>query len=262
MIHRRSFFSRSGLGLAASTALGWAGWAATEKAKPYFEILVFRLQYGSQQIRMSNWAEKYLLPLVQKYSFGPVGFFNEQIGPNIPAFYSLFSYPSLGGREELWEQVTQDPVWRKGWEKLESGDEPPFYREDAWLLRATDYSPRLEPTSSKGDKRIYELRVYESPTYRQLRALHQRFSGPEIPIFHRSGIYPVFYAETDIGPNLPNLTYLTPFNSLAHREEAWRTFGNDPEWPPVLKASIERSGEIVRNITSVILTPTEFSMLR
>ena len=144
---------------------------------------------------------------------------------------------------------------------MEAGHGPPFYRADGWLLQATDYSPEFKAVSGPRG-RIYELRIYESPTEKQLRALNERFAGPEIPIFHRSGIHPVLYAETAIGPDMPNLTYLTPFDSLAQREQAWRAFRRDPEWPKARDESIARSGEIVRNITTILLSPTGYSMLR
>ena len=105
--------------------------------------------------------------------------------------------------------MVEDPAWPGALDKLEAGSEPPYYRADGWLLQATDYSPKLKPTSGEGTQRIYELRIYESPTEKQLRALNERFAGPEIPIFHRSGIHPVLYADMVVGPNMPNLTYLT-----------------------------------------------------
>ena len=262
MMSRRSFFAQGGVGMLASGTFAEAGLAASHEKKPYFEFRIFRLQMGSQVSRMNQWAEKHLQPLLDQHGFGPVGFFNERMGPHIPAFYVLLTYASLAERETLWRRVIEDPAWSGALDKLEAGSEPPYYRADGWLLQATDYSPQLRPTSGEGTQRIYELRIYESPTEKQLRALHERFAGPEIPIFHRSGVHPVLYADTVIGPNMPNLTYLTPFASLAGREKAWQAFGNDPEWPPALEASIRRSGEIVRNITSIVLGPTGFSALR
>src|SRR6266700_3076194 len=92
-----------------------------------------------------------------------------------------------------------------------------------------------------------ELRVYHSPTRSQLRAVHERFAGPETKIFARSGIHPVLYTSTLFGPNMPNLTYLIPFDSLAAREKAWDTFVADPEWVKARKESIDKGGEIVAN---------------
>ena len=103
----------------------------------------------------------------------------------------------------------------------------------------------------KVDNRVFELRVYHSPTARQNKALHERFSGHEIKIFHRVGVNPILYTTTVFGANRPNLTYLIPFDTLAAREKAWAAFSADEEWVRVRKESIDRSGQIssVMNIS-------------
>jgi hypothetical protein len=110
--------------------------------------------------------------------------------------------------------------------------------------------------------RIFELRTYHSPTGRQLKALHERFAGPEIRIFHRSGIHPVFYTSTVFGANRPNLTYLIPFDDLATREKAWAAFGADPEWAKVRKESIEKYGQITSVIQMSLFRATAYSPVR
>ena len=260
-MNRRSFISAGGAGLLASNALDSHASAAETAARPYYEFRIYRMQMGPQTGRMNSWAENHLMPLLKKHGFGPVGFFNESIGPTIPALYRLLYYSSLAEGEKLWASVMRDPDWGKAAEELEAGDTPPFYRADGWLLQATDFSPAFKAVSGKGG-RIYELRIYESPTGKQLRALHERFAGPEILIFHRSGIHPILYANTVIGPDMPNLVYLTPYDSLAQLEQAWRAFGSDPDWAKARNESIRRSGEIVRNITKLHLSPTSFSMIR
>jgi hypothetical protein len=99
---------------------------------------------------------------------------------------------------------------------------------------------------------IFEIRQYHSPTWRQLGFLHERFSGPEIQIFHRVGVHPILYSQTVIGPNMPNLTYVIPFDDLAARERAWDAFGADPEWQKVRKESLERGGQIA-SVNSISL---------
>jgi hypothetical protein len=106
------------------------------------------------------------------------------------------------------------------------------------------------------------LRVYHSPTWRQLKALHERFAGPEIQIFHRVGIHPILYSSTLIGTNMPNLTYLIPFENLAAREKAWETFAGDPEWIKVRKESIEKHGQMSSIIQISLFKATAYSPVR
>ena len=86
--------------------------------------------------------------------------------------------------------------------------------------------------------------MYHSSNSTILRALHERFAGPESKIFARSGIHPVLYSSTVFGGEMPNLTYLIPFDSLAAREKAWDTFGADPEWLKVREES-NKNGQLV-----------------
>ncbi|HEY2012206.1 MAG TPA: NIPSNAP family protein, partial [Bryobacteraceae bacterium] len=83
-----------------------------------------------------------------------------------------------------------------------------------------------------------------------------------IAIFHRSGVHPILYADTLIGPNMPNLTYLTPFANLAEREKAWDAFGADPEWTKARAESVARGGQIVSQNGFRFLKPAPFSPIQ
>ncbi len=191
-----------------------------------------------------------------------MGFFTVEVGAHIPAVVSIRSHASLAELQAAWERILADKDWSAAFDELEA-TEPAFYREDYELLVGTAFSPPLKPTAPDEPKhKIYELRIYESPTQRQLGYLHNRFAGGEIDIFHKSGLHPVLYADTVFGPNKPNMVYVIPFESEAHREKAWATFRDNPDWQKIREDSIRRGGEIVRNITNMILIPTSFSMLR
>jgi hypothetical protein len=228
----------------------------------YFEFFYIHMQNGSQTQRMTKWLEKGLWPICQKHGFGPIGFFNVDVGPNLPSALVIFSYPSMVEMEGQWGKLNSDPDYAAVVADIEK-DEPAFYRTEAMLLRATPFCPPLAatPLDSPGHK-LYELRIYESPTNRQLVYLHDRFGGGEIDIFHKSGIHPILYADTIFGPNLPNMAYMIPFESADHREKAWAAFRDNPDWIKVREESIKHGGEIVRNITNMFLSPMGFSMIR
>jgi hypothetical protein len=142
-----------------------------------------------------------------------------------------------------WKRI---PLFKKARQELERGTKPAFGSRQRVLLRTADFSPEIVPLAEKPQRpRYFEIRVYHSPTERQLRLVHERFAGPEIQVFHRSGIHPILYGDTFAGPDMPNLTYIIPFNSLGDRERAWHTFGADPEWLKVREESIARGGQIV-----------------
>ena len=65
-------------------------------------------------------------------------------------------------------------------EELESGSEPPYESAERQLLQATDFSPEIVPLAEKPKSpRYFELRIYHSPTERQLRQVpHTTWPSP------------------------------------------------------------------------------------
>jgi hypothetical protein len=134
---------------------------------------------------------------------------------------------------------------------------------DSVLLHALPFSPALK-ASAAGDPahKIFELRTYESSTFRQIDMMHQRFHPQEIEVFAQCGIKPIFYADTFVGPNQPNMIYMVPFESEAQREQAWAAFRAHPGWKAIADEWMKKSGELARNIYNSILAPTSYSMIR
>jgi hypothetical protein len=252
-MHRRTFVGAlGGLGLAS---------AATDKRTAFYLFQNFNLKSGSQLPRLHEFMSKSALPAFNRIHSGPKIFLEAIIGPQIPHFTAIYGFSSL---DELWgvhTKMTQDEDHRKGLVALESGPDAPFESMDSIVVEAADYSPEIKAEPAEAS-RVFELRVYHSPTWRQLMALHERFRGPEIKIFHRSGIHPILYGTTFFGPNNPNLTYLIPFTDMAAREKAWAAFGADPDWQKVRKESVEKSGEIVSDIQITFYKSTPYSPVR
>jgi hypothetical protein len=245
--------------LAAARPLGAAG----EKRTGFYMLEMFELQQGAQIARMHDYFSKLALPALQKVHYsGPVIYLESLVAPHMPQMIAVYGFPSLDEMWNLHMRMQHDPELRKNFEQWDSGDAP-FERLSSALLEAAEYSPEIAaPAEPPKTPRIFELRVYHSPTWRQLKALHERFAGPEIQIFHRVGIHPILYSSTLIGPNMPNLTYLIPFDSLAAREKAWEAFGADPDWIKVRKESVEQHGQITNVIQISLYRATPYSPIR
>lgn len=149
--------------------------------------------------------------------------------------------------------VQEFPGWEQ-WRECEAAlfaawdAELSYMGQTVTVLAGTTYSPPpVLPAAAEA--KVFELRTYQAPTVRHLEGIHERFSGPEIPIFHRVGIRPILFGEAIAGPQMPNMTYLTPFPTLAEREAAWTRFQGDPEWHAVRQASIEKYGYTPRVIS-------------
>jgi len=241
-MERRSF-----MGLLGGLGPALTGEAATSDRKrtSFYVVWDFDLKNGTQPARAHDYLSNGFIPSVRQLSPGPVIALEAVVAAHMPRVTLIMGFNSLEEIGTVHSKVGSIPEYRKHFEAWEEGSESAVENQTNLLLEAADYSPEIEPSKSeRKTARIFELRVYHSPTYRQLGALHERFAGPEIRIFHRHGIHPLFYTSTLFGASIPNLTYLIPFESLADREKAWAAFGADPEWTKVRADSIARSGQV------------------
>ncbi len=225
----------------------------------YYLLDTYYLRNSTQLPRLHEYMSRGFLPAASKLHDGPKIFLEGLVAAHLPQYATVLGFGSLEEMASLREHLHQDEGFRKAFAAWEDGPEPPYEYSSRALLKAAEYSPEVGAAPAKGKPRIFELRVYHSPTWKQLAALHQRFAGPEVRIFHRVGVHPILYTETAIGPNMPNLTYLIPFDSLAAREKAWDTFGADPEWIRVRKESIEQHGQISSVIQMTLFRAAPYS---
>lgn len=234
--------------------------AAAEATKTRFYLLEqYFLEQGSQVTRIHDFFSKWLVPAMDRVHKGPKIFLEAVMAPHMPQVIAILPLESC---EQIWsvsKALFADKDFARAADQWEAG-EPAYISASASLLEAAPYSPELSvPEKPAASPRIFELRTYHSPTYRQHKALHERFAGPEIKIFHRVGVHPILYASTILGQNRPNLTYVIPFDNLAAREKAWNAFAADEEWVRVRKDSIERSGQITDVIQISLYRATPYS---
>ena len=236
-----------------------AGAAADRKKSNYFLLENYYLRQSTQLARINDFMSQGFLPAASKFHRGPKIFLEAQVAAHVPQFVVIVGLESLEELGSVRGRLREDGSFQKALAAWENGPEPPYEHFSQTLLRATDYCPEVPAEASKGKSRIYELRTYHSPTWKQLAGLHQRFAGPEIKIFHRSGIHPILYTETMVGTNMPNLTYLIPWENLAAREKGWDAFQADAEWIKVRKESIEQHGQIASVIQVSLLKASVYS---
>ena len=121
--------------------------------------------------------------------------------------------------------------------------------------------PVLEqPAYSKEKKpRLFELRTYESHNAHMAQLKVEMFNKGEIDIMREVGLGPIFFGETLISNDVPNLTYmLSAENEEAHKTH-WKGFGPHPEWQKLKK--MPRYKGTVSKIISTMLAPTKGSQL-
>jgi NIPSNAP len=258
-MHRREFLAGT---LAASALAAAPAQTQTSLARPreFYQLRRYALQTGPQAAITEKYISEALVPALAQKS-GPVGAFRLDIGPETPTFYVLIPIlaPAMAGALEL--ELAQDADYVKAAEPFWSAPaaSPAFLRIDSSLLVAFEGWPRITPPV-KG-KRIFQLRTYESPSYRDHILKVQMFHSGEFEIFKNAGFQMVFFGDTLIGQRMPSLTYMLSFADSAELDAKWAVFRNDPAWKKLSADPRFAFEAIVSNITNLVLSPLAASQI-
>jgi hypothetical protein len=259
---KRRSFVLSGLAAGAMSPMALA--LPTNSPRAWFELRFFHLRNDFERSRVDTLLKNVYLPASSRLGFGPVGFFNVSVGPNMPMLIGLTSYPSLAAMEIALDQLAADTAWSKALEEFSKPKEPAYARMESRLIRAFASMPSIEvpPQEPGRAPRFFELRVYESRNLKASLTKIKMFEEGEIAIFRKTGLLPVFFGQTVVGTGLPSLTYLLAYDSMEAREEGWRKFIGHPDWIKLRAMPGYSDAEIVSNISSCFLRPTDYSPIR
>jgi len=257
---RREFLTAGSLagiaGLSSLTATAMGG----ESKQEYLELRKYRLNVGPKKNLLGNFLRKVGIPAMNRMGIGPVGVFSAMYGPNDPTLYVLLVHKSLDTVMNSASLLMKDKEYRKAGADFVNAplSEPTFVRMESSLMLAFKDMPKLEVPEKK--KRLFELRTYESHSIKAAKKKIDMFNeGGEIAIFKKTGLTPVFFGETLIGPLMPNLTYMLVFENMADRDAKWKVFSGDPDWKKLRSNPIYK--DTVSNITDIILRPANYSQI-
>jgi hypothetical protein len=253
-------------GMAASSLLMKAIQAEKMTPNTYLELKTWRLHNSAEEqaTRVANFLENGLSPALLRSDGRLIGAFSNVIGPDGPYYLTISQYASLAAFEDTLGKLEKDEAYQTEVQKLSAGPGVPFVRIESSLLKSFDVLPRpaIPEAAEKRPARIFELRMYESPSLAALKRKIGMFNGGEAQIFERLGLRPVFFGETIVGPKQPNLVYMLSFDDLAGHDKLWHDFISDPEWKKLSSRPELKDSEIVANISNVILRPLAFSAIR
>jgi hypothetical protein len=259
-LERREFV-RSAL-VTAGVALGGAmEAAAADGVQEFYQMRTYTLRSGAQGALAQAYFEHALIPAATRLGLGPVGAFKLDIGPETPTFYALIPGNSAGTLATLDMRLSEDAEYRKAGAAFlgAPATAPAFQRMEVSLLSAFAGWPKL--VAPKRQKRIFQLRTYESPSYEAHVRKVGMFNEAEIGIFVRAGLTPVFFGQTLVGGRMPSLTYMLTFADLADMNTSWGHFGADPAWKELSHKPGNTDPEIVSNISNLYLSPLGCSQI-
>lgn len=251
----------------AARAQGAPTGQARDNMAEHYEIRRYHLRRGPGQQVTDAYLRQAAVPAWQRAGTGPVGVFSVMIGPDSPSFYVVIPHKGIAAFSTLPERLKADAEYQKAAATFldVAATDPAFVRIESSLTRAFEGMPRLELPFGGGENakrsRIFELRIYESHSEKAAKKKIEMFNIGEIAIFRRAGLQPVFFGETLIGRNMPNLTYLLVYEDMAARDKQWSAFGSDPEWKKLSTTPGFSDADIVSNISNVYLRPTAYSQI-
>lgn len=219
---------------------------------------------GPKQKLLNDFLREAAIPAWNRIGVGPVGVFTVTYGPSAPTLYVLLPHKNTESVLTASTRLAADTEYQKAGASFINAplSDPAYHRMESSLMVAFEGMPKLEvPAAAAGNKpRIFELRIYESHSEKASKRKIEMFNaGGEIPIFRKTGLTPVFFGETIIGPRMPNLTYMLTFENMQARDKSWDAFRVDPDWK---KLSADKYyADTVSNITDFILRPTAYSQI-
>jgi hypothetical protein len=240
--------------------------AAKAAERSYYQIKIYHLKTQAQEERLDNFLQNAYLPALHRMGITMVGVFKPLAGDTLGRrVYVLTPFKTWKELEGVDEKLMADQQYvSDGATYINSAyNDEPYTRMETIVLRA--FPKMTEPaipsalTAARPD-RVYELRSYESPTEAyNLNKVKMFNDGDEVALFKRLNFNAVFYAEVLAGSHMPNLMYMTTFNSKEDRDKHWETFNNDAYWKKLVALP-----EYQHNVSKAEITflhPTAYSDL-
>ncbi len=234
---------------------------AAKKDDPNARIYELRVYYASEgkfDVLMNRFKE-HTLHFFKKHKMRLEGFWLPLDNKDNKMVYVL-SYPSREAREKSWKEFSEDKGWVKVVKETTANGEI-VAKVESTFLKTTDFSPNN--LKSVGD-RVFELRTYIT-TPNNLSNLLDRFRNHTLKLFERHGMTNIIYwTPTDKEQGAENtLIYFLTHKSKEAGLASFKSFGADPEWQAVRKASEEKAGSsLTIKVTSEYMSPVEFSPLK
>ena len=230
-------------------------------SQEYYELRVYRVQSAKKQKIVGSYLQKALVPSLNRMGIKPVGVFTLRDIKDDFSIFVLLPFPTLEVFSKINPELAADSAYQKAAAGLSalSKDDPAYTRIESRLMKAFAGMPTLKIPNRASADRVLELRVYESHNQDAAFRKVEMFNKGETEIMQKVKLGPVFFGETLISNDVPNLTYMLSADNKESHEQHWKDFLVHPDWVRMKK--IERYKDTVSKITSVFLVPTSYSQI-
>jgi hypothetical protein len=226
-----------------------------------YELRIYTVKDQQEQKMVEDYFNHAAIPALNEAGCEHIGVFTELAPDGQTQIFVVIPYQTIDDFFEMREQLSKNKEYMTAAADYLNApaSQPAYTRIESSLMRAISGMPKL--TVSKTNSRIFELRRYESSGEAAGKKKIEMFNEGEIDIFRKTGLTPVFFGETIIGPMRPNLTYMLQFDNMEDRDRSWKTFVDDPDWKKLSAIPEYADAKIVSKITKTMLVPTAFSRI-
>jgi len=236
---------------------------ATRPLKHYYHIKIYHFKTKAQEDRLDKYLKDAYVPAIKRITGGGLlGVFKTMDTDTDRRIYVFTIYAKMQLIEKEEADLLKDKQYlADAKEYIDAAyNDAPYTRFETITLLAFDQMrvAAVPELSTAKKNRVYELRSYESPTEKyNLNKVKMFNEGGEVALFARLNFNAVFYAEVISGSHMPNLMYMTTFNSKEDRDKHWDAFFGSPEWK-VLIADPQYAHNVSK-ADILFLHPTEYS---
>ncbi len=237
--------------------------AQNQSKNQYYELRIYKIyDYEKQQI-MENYLEQALVPALERQGIKDIGVFRRADDENDHSAYVLIPYDSMQTFVNLNASLAKDEKYQKAAAQYFDRPlkDPVFNRIESRLMKAFDGMKKLVAPKQTAEKkeRIFELRLYQSHTEKHAAKKVEMFNKGEIDLMKEVGLGPVFFGETLIANDVPNLIYMLSASNMDEHKKHWQAFVKHPKWAKMSK--LPEYKDTVSKIQKWFLKPTKFSKL-
>ncbi|MDG2012976.1 MAG: NIPSNAP family protein [Pirellulaceae bacterium] len=232
------------------------------EAREFYELRIYQIFDFEKQQEMEAHLRDAYLPALKRQGIDRVGVFRNLKDENDHSVFMVIPFSDAAQFAGLRDALSQDPVYQKAEAKFSDRPlkDPVYQRVKSWFLKSFVDIPVMElgEYSKNRTPRIFELRLYESHTDDHARRKIQMFNeGGELQLMRDVEMAPVFFGETLVGPNAPNLVYMLSAEDEVAHQAHWKAFIASDRWNAM--KDLPEYKDTVSKIQNWFLKPTDFS---
>jgi hypothetical protein len=229
----------------------------------YYELRIYSTPSDRQRTLVNDYWLNAAVPAYNRMGIRPIGVFTELEDSTRKSIYVLIPFDTPDARAAVPARLAADPVYQEaaaGFMNVPKS-EPAYERIESSILVAFDGMKRLALPPSTAEKKpwIFELRNYWSHSESKGINKVEMFNAGEIDLMREVGLCPVFFGQTVIGPQMPNMVYMISGENRDEHNKHWKGFGGSPVWKKLINDP--QYADNVSNIISVFLKRTSASQI-